>query len=115
VISRGAADPGEAREARRKIRELVEKETAKTPGGEAGKRSAPAPASRTPGELSPGDWVDIEGWNQPGRVESIDGATARVRSGSFLLTRPAGSLSRRSDPAPAPVPSSEWAPGSGQP
>jgi len=110
VISRGAADPGEAREARRKIRELVEKETAKTPGGEAGKRSAPAPAPRHAGELSPGDWVDIEGWNQPGRVESIDGATARVRSGSFLLTRPAGSLSRRNDPAPPPVPSSEWAP-----
>lgn len=108
VLSRGGTDPGLAREARRKIRELVLKETDKTLAGETGKRQSSAPLP--PGELFPGDWVDLEGWNQPGRVESIDGATARVRSGSFLLTRPVSSLSRRNDPAPAPVPFSEWAP-----
>jgi DNA mismatch repair protein MutS2 len=108
VLSRGGTDPGLAREARRKIRELVVKETDKTLAGEAVKRHSSAPPPT--GELSPGDWVDLEGWNQPGRVESIDGATARVRSGSFLLTRPVSSLSRRNDPAPAPVPFSEWAP-----
>jgi len=110
VLSRGGTDPGEARETRRKIRELVTKETGKTPAGEAGKHDPSAPAPRPAGELAPGDWVDLEGWNQPGRVESMDGATARVRSGSFLLTRPVSSLTRRNDPAPAPVPFSEWAP-----
>lgn len=110
VMSRGGTDPGEARESRRKIRELVAKETAETTPGDGGKRPAAAHAPRLPGDLSPGDWVDLEGWNQPGRIESIDGATARVRSGSFLLTRPLSSLSRRDDPAPAPVPVSEWAP-----
>ncbi|MFO7627025.1 MAG: Smr/MutS family protein [Candidatus Fermentibacteraceae bacterium] len=110
VLSRGGAGAGEAREARRKIRELVTNETGNAQAGEAGMRSSSAPAPLSTGELSPGDWVDLEGWNQPGRVESIDGATARVRSGSFLLTRPVSSLSRRNDPAPVPVPFSEWAP-----
>lgn len=110
VLSRGGTDPGLAREARRKIRELVVKETVEAKAGEAVKRPSNAPSPLPTGELSPGDWVDLEGWNQPGRVESIDGATARVRSGSFLLTRPVCSLSRRNDPAPAPVPFSEWAP-----
>lgn len=110
VMSRGGADPGEAREARRKIRELVAGEAGEAGPSDSG-RTAPNIASARPaGELSQGDWVDIEGWNQPGRIESIDGATARVRSGSFLLTRPVNSLSRRNDPAPAPVPLSEWAP-----
>jgi DNA mismatch repair protein MutS2 len=108
VLSRGGTDHSDAREARRKIRELVVKEAGNVKGTEAAKRSSSAPLPT--GDLSPGDWVDLEGWNQPGRVESIDGATARVRSGSFLLTRPLSSLRRRDDPAPAPVRIPEWAP-----
>lgn len=104
VLSRGGADAGEAREARRMIRDLVASESAKT----ARKNEEPPAPVRT--GLAAGDWVDIQGWNQPGRIESVDGATARIRSGSFLLTRPVGELTVRQAPSPAPPRIAEWAP-----
>lgn len=104
VLSKGGADAGEARDARKRIRELVTSEAALV---RRAAKEAPAPARAG---LSAGDWVDISGWNQPGRIESVDGASARVRSGSFLLTRPVASLSVREAPAPAPARVPEWAP-----
>ncbi len=108
LIAKGGGDRAESKEARRKIRDLVVK-AGKSASRE--KQSTPAPLPAAAEGLSPGDWVDIEGWNQPGMVESVDGPSARVRSGSFLLTRPVTSLSRRDGgPPKAPVRLSEWAP-----
>ncbi len=106
VISRGGGDPGEAREARKAIRDI-----AGGPSPAPRKTSAEVPEipplSSAPG---PGDWVSIKGWNQPGRVESVGGSTARVRSGSFLLSMPLASLTRIEAPEPAVPGVPQWDP-----
>jgi DNA mismatch repair protein MutS2 len=106
VISRSGGDPGEAREARKAIREIAGggPQAPRTPS--SGVRETPA-RSAAPG---PGDWVGIKGWNQPGRVESVSGSTARVRSGSFLLSMPMDSLTPAKAPEPAAPGVSQWDP-----
>lgn len=108
VISRKDSDTRDASAARRELKKLVESETPEATGPAPGfRRESPAEG----GGFRRGDWVDIQGWNQPGRIESVDRDSARVRSGSFMLTRPLCRLSLREDDPGAPgakVP--EWEP-----
>ncbi len=108
VISRAGGGPGEAREARKAIRELVEEappgpRPGPSPGG------GPAAPARKAG-LCSGEWVRIEGWNLPGRVESVGGSTARVRSGNILLSMPVASLTPVEAPEPAAPGVPRWDP-----
>jgi DNA mismatch repair protein MutS2 len=112
LMSRKDGSPGESADARREIRKLVEEQRGKRHGFPSAPESHPG--SETP-KLSPGDWVDIQGWNQPGSIESVDGASARVRSGSYLLTRPLSSLARREPPGVCRASVPEWEPVQGSP